>query len=500
MKQIILSALCFSLTLLTFSCINDDSSEGGNNIPKLTIAGSGDDDEMPVRNFNLGEECVITPGITYQGGGNESDLKYEWSIGTYTNGSKGELEKVSNDKELRYNFLEGGAYYAHLVVTDGTVGSVMDYQININRTFEEGYMLISNDEQGNGNLAFIKVMTPEEIAAGTPQVYMEHCIERMNEGVNQGRLVGALHTISTWPKTVHRLLVSNEDRCFILEPNTFTILADMPYSDIYEGFKASRFVPNYNPFAYDESGKSVSINAANMFTFESNGLKGMKFDDVFTYSYSAWGSVYTQVTAAKYADSQMLEYNSNTGGFGSTGNILKDENIITAFGFKPSNGYYVYSYILTQSKTDASKCYMRRIQIAYISYYGEGTKTEFTVTDDTALPARGSKVVYSPKQNRFFYAIDNKVYVCLPTNANPLPLKSEYAIGYPSSEAVTFISVDTDTEQLYVATYDSATKRGNFYIYSTADVRTDNQNKAVPVAEHKAVADKIIDVVYKPSM
>lgn len=500
MKRILFSALYISIVFCALSsCVNDDSDEGGRPIPQLTIAGN-DDGTMPIKNFYLGNECVITPEVSYSGGGSEADLKYTWSIGTYTNGNKGALKQVSNDKELRHNFTEGGSYYAHLVVTDGTVGAVMDYQIKINRTFEEGYILISNDEQGNGNLAFVKIMTPEEIAAGIPQVYMEHCIERMNEGVTPGRMVGAIHAVATWPKEVHRMLVSTEDRCFILEPNTFSALADLPYGEIYDGFKASKFIPSYNPFAYDESGKSVHINTVNMFTFESNGFKGVKFDDAFTYTYTMWGSSNTQLMVAKYDDSEVLEYNSNYGKLIGTGDLLKDEKIVTAFGFKSASAYSASSYILTQSKEDASIYYMRKLQIAYMSYYGTGTKAEFTANDNTALPKRGARVVYSPKYDRFFYAIDNRIYVCLPSNENPLPLKSEYAVSFPSNETVTFLDVNSDTEELYVATYDSSTKRGNFYIYSTVDMRTDNQGNAEPKVAHKSCADKITDIVYKPSM
>lgn len=499
MKRVIISVLCVSLTFSLFSCINDDSSEGGNVIPTLTIAGS-DADEMPVKNIYLGEECVLTPDITYKDGGGESDLKYVWSIGTYTNGSKGSLTEVSTEKELRYNFLEGGAYYAHLTVTDGTVGAVMDYQINVNRTFEEGYILISNDEQNNGNLTFVKTMTAEEIAAGTPQVYIEHSIEKMNEGLTPGKLIGCIHGIVTWPKTVHRLLVSTEDRCLILEPNTFTTLANLPYSEIYDGFKASKFIQCYNPFAYDESGKSVHINMNDMFVFKSNGAVGLKFDDAAVYPYTMWGSVYTQVIVTKYDSHEVCEYNMNTGAFNSTGDLLANENIVTAFGYKTSRAYSPSTYIITQSVDNPDVYNIRSLQINYISYYGTGTKTSFNVTDDTAVPERGTKVVYTPKYNRFYYATGNNIYVCLPTNAAPLPGKSEYAVSFPANEEVTYLHVNTDTEELYVATYDTATKRGNFYIYNTADVRTDNAANVKPTATHKNCADRITEVVYKPSM
>jgi hypothetical protein len=44
---------------------------------------------------------------------------------------------------------------------------------------------------------------------------------------------------------------------------------------------------------------------------------------------------------------------------------------------------------------------------------------------------------------------------------------------------------------LYVATYNSTTKRGNLYIYNLGDVKLDNQGSIQPKASHKSVADKI---------
>lgn len=156
MKNIISAAAV--LALLTTSCIDDSSSYGGNELPVLTIKVPGDA-EMPVYNFAYGTDCELTPDVTYNGSG---ELSYEWSIGTYTDGVKGKLEVVSTEKTLKYFFPNGGAYYAHLKVTDGTVGIVQDYELSINRTFEQGYLVLSNKDNGEGNLVFIKDLTREE--------------------------------------------------------------------------------------------------------------------------------------------------------------------------------------------------------------------------------------------------------------------------------------------------------------------------------------------------
>lgn len=127
-------------------------------------------------------------------------------------------------------------------------------------------------------------------------------------------------------------------------------------------------------------------------------------------------------------------------------------------------------------------------------------KLEFVITDETAIPVAGTKFVFSPTYNRHFFPIKNQIYVCLAGSDNPLPKKSEYAINYPENEVITFLDVNLDTEELYVATYDQTNKRGNFYIYNTEDVRTDNQGNVSPKATHKNCADRITSVLYKPSI
>ena len=60
------------------------------------------------------------------------------------------------------------------------------------------------------------------------------------------------------------------------------------------------------------------------------------------------------------------------------------------------------------------------------------------------------------------------------------------------------MSINLNTEQLYVATQTTATGRGNFYIFNCADLRTDNQGKVKPVETYKDCADKITSIVLKP--
>lgn len=505
MKMNIHIIACALLLAGITACVDDESGIGENVIPELTI--SGNTEKMQVLNFNLGTDCVIIPDISYKGGV-EGNLTYTWSIGTYNNETKGDLEVVGHDKNLTYFFTQGGAYYAHLNVTDGVVGCVMDYQININRTFEEGYVLVSADEADNGNVAFVKIMTPEEIENGVEQIYMEHCLEQMNEGVSEKGLRNVVLGTVTWPATINRVIASVEDKCYFLDPNTFTIVSEIDYTEVYPNFKATNFVYDaYNPYAYDANMKKfVHLELQYMFGYEYKYYVGAAFDDFFLSTYSQWGSSTTKTLFANYEPAEVFEFNAYAPYYGlstyfpSTLGMLADEELLTTFmGEEMDPATYITPlYIMTRSKTNPN--------IASLYVKNGGTyvapeyfsKQELELSDDTALPKAGTSFVSSPTYHRFFYAVDNNVYVMLTENKFALPKKSDWAISFPENEVVTYMSVNLSTEELYVATYDTTVKRGNFYIYNTSDVRADNQISPAPKEAHRKCADKISSVLYKP--
>lgn len=488
------------------SCVSDDSSYADDSlITELSIMGLSE--KMPVINVNLGERCTISPDIKYSA--DKSNLKYVWSVGDYTSGSKGTLEEVSTDTTLDYMFTKGGAYYVHLTVTDGSVGLVQEYQVNVNRTFENGYVLVSNDENNNGNLAFVKIMSAEEQAAGIPQVYLEHCLSLMNEGLDDGHLINVLTGTVTvnYPNTVTRLLVSTEDAVYFLDPNSFTVISEIDYKDAIPNFKASNFYPDYiYPCAYDASKKQfVHLDLTYMFSFEYSRYLGLTFDQLIKYPYNMWGGVYYNSYAITYPSTVAL-YDVNYGlYFPSPDGSFGDKKIITAF---PGHTYnwdtWSYpNYILTQSTSDG-KLYLCE---ASIDYYSSPMSTQIDKTTEIktngnpALPTQGMEVCCSSNYQRYYYYVDNAVYVLmLGGTSDTMPEKSEYAIKFPDNEKVTYLTTNDSDKELYVATYNSTTKRGSFYIYNLGDVKLDNQGSIKPKETHKNIADKITYLFKKSTL
>lgn len=499
--------LMASLSLGITSCVSDDSTEGGGAIPQLTVKGEGLS-EMLTYNIYLGDECVIAPEITYKGG-EESNLTYSWKIGTYANGVMGALEEVSTERNLNYKFETGGSYYAHLTVTDGKVGKAVDYRINVNRTFEEGYLITSTDANGKGNLAFVKILTPEEIAAGKTSVVIEHSLEKMNEGYSEDGLVSAVLGTVTWPKTVRRVLVSTDKHCYVIDPNNFTIITDIKYEDLYPGFKATHFMPDsYTPWAFDSSTKQfVHINLTYMFPYEYQYFKGCNADGFLPCKYTSWGSESLFTFYMNYAENKVAFFSAYAPYFGldtyfpDTSDLLDGHTLLTAFyGTAPGSNYVTPSYILSRENETGDLTLWNNSVDSYYYINSNFTRQEFTPTATTAVPAQGAKVVPSAKQLRYYYPVDNAVYILLTSTDFALPDKSQYAIQFAANEEITFLDTNLSTDELYVATYDKTTQRGNFYIYDCKDVRTDNAAAVKAKAEYKNCAGRISSVMYKPSI
>lgn len=501
-KHITILALVAALTLT--SCISDDSSEGGIALPTLTVEGS-DAETMPVYNIYLGNECVLNPTVSYSGNGT---LAYHWQVGTYSNGVKGELQDAGTSPELRYNFTEGGSYYVHLTVTDGSVGKVADYQVNVNRTFEEGYLLSATDADGSGNLTFLKILTPEEEAAGTGEVVMEHALSRMNEGVSEQGLVGVLTcSYSNYPSPdITRLLVSMNDRCYFLNPNELTILSVANYGEVYSGYSATKFFKDaQTPFTYDTTMKRfVHINVKNQFPFEYRYFVDFTPQDIIQCKAKQWSSLVYNNYFMDYDNSAISVFNAYAPYYGldtyfpSTGDVFSGKQLLTAFSdFSPNSSYVTPWYVLAQT---ADSVYMYTNNTSSGMSADDFTAQRIANGSDLAVPARGTWMCGSPTYKRMFYAIDNRIYVLLPANAFALPTLSQYAIQVPDGEEVTCMDTNFDTEELYVATYNSSSRRGSFYVYSCADVRTDNAASVQPKKSWKSCTGRVSNLIYKPSI
>lgn len=505
------------------SCIDDNSTYGDAPIPQLKVnVPATADDALPQVNFNLGEECVITPVIVYDGTG---PLTYEWSVGTYNNSVRGPLEIVSDQRDLHHKFEAGGSYYAHLKVTDGIVGFTQDYQVNINRTFEQGYLIVSNSRDGIGNLAFIKDLTPEEKEQGMSPVTMEHCLEAINDGAKPEYLAGVNVLKVSWPATATRIVASYGTTSYYLDPNTFMSLATINHNDVISGFNARFAIGGSDVTVYDP----VMKRYITLFAYDMIGVEEGKYangDFAFDYrnffAYEQWGNINYNNFFVRRSPFKVffIDYYGNC--IDNTMMVLDDEG--TPLGYDPFKGhtalsvfgglpmvfyYEYYGEIYEQeyypccviSRDDTTGKYWYSCLKGFGAYDMDmrmPSRSEIDVNPDTATPDEEGPVALSEKYQRAYYVCDNKVYVMTFNESKVnLPSKSQAALSFPSDQEITYMSTDTSTGDLIIATADKSTGRGSIYFYDTANVRTDSPDTPAK-AYYPDCADRISFITYKP--
>lgn len=124
-------------------------------------------------NVNLGTELVYN-GLDIV---SSKEVTYEWAYGAVKSGTVidqhqfQKIEIISNTRTIDYTFSKVGSFLLRLKVDNGESIEFKYFTLNVNSGYDEGVAILSNDDEGNGSLAFVKSLTSEEIAKGEQQVF-----------------------------------------------------------------------------------------------------------------------------------------------------------------------------------------------------------------------------------------------------------------------------------------------------------------------------------------
>lgn len=495
------------LALGLTACVDDDSQGITTPLPELSIAGS-DSETMPVYNVYYGDELTIDPSVT----ASSENLTYTWGYGTYTeitagNFQKGDLTTVSNEPVLHFAFPAEGSYYVHLNVTDGTVGDLMEYRVNVTNYYNKGILVVANSADGRGNLGFIKELTSEDIASGMTWHVDEHCLEAENPGLEVGTLIGADRTnAATLPFGAQNpiLIVAQDDRCYYVNSTTFELNAESLYDEIFSGFRATHFLSTDSyasyPFVYDNNmGESIHMQKAYWFIYShASPLYHESYEDIITgcFYQASINSQTLKPAYVNYSTSQVYDYDNNTGMVFGTADILNGYNLLMVTRETTSNA--APYHLIAQSKENPLKIAQYTLNG---SHYNDLWEPEFNKPDSVVytaetsagIPAVGTHMALAQTYQVAFYPINNGLYAYYLFNpAARLPTTP--LITYPEGEEITCLNVNVATNELYVGTYTAATGRGNVYIYSVANLTGGNLE---PTHEFLQSTDRIVDIRYK---
>ena len=104
---------------------------------------------------------------------NDREVACEWAYGKPEGDFPGMADSIylSDSPTLDYTFNSAGSYVLRLKVDNGESVGFHYYELRVQAGFDEGYLILCNDEEGKGSMAFVKKRSPQEEAEGAQEVW-----------------------------------------------------------------------------------------------------------------------------------------------------------------------------------------------------------------------------------------------------------------------------------------------------------------------------------------
>lgn len=171
-------SITYILILLAFlglgqSCIDDDSVGMVRDLSIINIQTVQDTFYV-----NFGEESTLPVTVTQTGSGN---LTYEWGWGDVDSQGtiKDSLKVISTEPVLHYTFRKLGQFKVRLRVTNEDGSSFYYFELYVRSPFQEGILVLSEDENKLGRTSFLRVKHPDEVVTGDEEFNL-HAFEGVN--------------------------------------------------------------------------------------------------------------------------------------------------------------------------------------------------------------------------------------------------------------------------------------------------------------------------------
>lgn len=481
----ILPVLAFLFVLN--ACYDDDSTLPVEKITEIDITDTAKD----TMNLYLGDNISIDPQSSDTG----EEVSWQWSMGTYrTNPVSGDVttvfKEIATTRKLEYKTTELGHYFLRLVVSNRYGSTIKYYHIFVNSEFEEGYLILGKKENGKGSLAFMKTLTPEEVAQGMKPEFRQNLFAYTNGGKELGE--GPVDCDKIADKLY--ILCGREQKVYQIDAKSFQLIFEFDYHR-YEGdFYPQDLISYDSPYCREiystsPNGGVAKIQQADLEIYSYTDLpQNIKFTRTYDRpNYSA-----SKVIAfIDDVNSQIYAYGVSTGfqfGYFDCYGYFRDREIIQVF-YDEDGNLIVYSikegkYLLTKigsSLTSIPSIMAGNPELDIIS--------EKECTVHPALLNRESVLEVNDPNSCLLFSNGNKVYKWA-YNQSEMPAQA--FIPLPENEVVKCMNQSADQKQLYIATYNSSRQglKGSLYIY---DVDT-GQIIGEP---YEGIADEPVKVMYK---
>lgn len=490
---------------LMVSCVSDNTSLGGKPISLIEISSISE-----TYNTEKGDILTITPTVTQSINGKE--LSYAWEINQTI---------YSNDKNLTYTCDDLGTFNARLIVTNEDGSEFFPFTINVNSPYEEGILIISNGEQGESMISF---MRKEPDSGELISFVEEDCFSLNNPDTHFSAYVsdvtqsnGAVILACKGDDTAH-----NPSMIYYINDKTFEVENIVNTSE-YPDFKPIKM----HICSKGIGGTSYPILTENGEVYEFASTEGtvIKSASKLPYVYhkstvfydSGTGYLYSIIfwDIEKEIPLQIMtgygpyycinEYTEakNRDNVNAQSNIFVGQNLVKMFQPKLSK-----AQMLTQSPelviiSTSKNTGMLHRTIMPVDFWTTN-KNDYTVSliineklkiigfGGVSLLKEDSPVVASNQHKAAYIGDTNKLYRWYYASSNMLTAGDKpFATIGSNSSIITSVELSDNQKEVYVTAYDPAQqgKNGSFYI-------VDSETGEI-LKEYLNIAYKPIKVIYK---
>lgn len=348
----------------------------------------------------------------------------------------------------------------------------------MNSPYEEGIFVLTENPDGNGNIAFMRKLTEAEKTEGKREAFENNCFTTNNPGLTLGK------GISDVVKRVDQLFIASTEggKISLINTKTFELESEITAPDI----------PNFRPYRLNipddlstssmvlsENGKVYKLATLEHLIMSVSGLPtdlNFAMRSQFVAGMNFTSNYFWDKKNSQFWNLWYINTNSK--------NTLSNQELICFFATASA------SYTLTYSKRDETR--LTRTKFGpYIQEYMKDPveileQEEFYNTASTIKPT--SVTVLNDKLNKLIYANDNKVYQWYYSGTN---IPSSPYIEIDNNNKILSMNVSPDGKELYIATHNNNLSglKGCMYIY--------NADNGTLLSKHEGVFDKPVKVFYK---
>lgn len=423
------------------------------------------------------------------------DVACEWAYGKPSGEFPGMADSIylSDSPTLDHTFNNAGSYVLRLKVDNGESIGFHYYELRVQAGFDEGYLVLCNDDEGKGSMAFVKKRSPQEEAEGAQEIWND-----LLQTINPDYDFLDLRDVYVFSSASESgILVTSGDvhgSIYHIDPTSLEVTYRLKAKEEYGtctgkilGEKTSR---GHYAYVIGDDAKAYRYE----FAVDLLAVRQTPYPVKYGYQSYFANTIQGSRVPLMFSEEGVVGFpNSNIRGFA----IPEGYEAINAAGTRIGTEEY---YVIARSTTGSP--HKIRIIRSNSGISSQSTVIEYDETRPMLID-RNSTMIPTKLNNNIYYDYDNKIYHWAMLSVTPtLPSEGDRPdITLPDGEQIMAICANAlpsssattvDDDRLVIATYNPTAKDrmpGSLYIYN---LKTLEKEK-----EYVGICQKPVAVAYK---